>query len=147
MSDLNQWIEREQEVQNYIDKLRYALSCGAKITFQRERLVDQERNERYTNRFTVSDLFPNENPVDALRRELQLLHVGEYIHTVKDLHFPKRSEMRVFGRRYHGSNDVYIKIRVELLSAMGNHTAFVMSFHYAEVSVAAEIYPYRKSGV
>lgn len=33
MSDLNQWIEREQEVQNYIDKLRYALSCGAKITF------------------------------------------------------------------------------------------------------------------
>ena len=49
MPDLNQWIESEQEVQNYIDKLRYALSCGVKITFQRERLVDQERDERYTN--------------------------------------------------------------------------------------------------
>ena len=66
--------------------------------------------------------------------------MGEYIHTVKDLRFPKRSEMRVFGRRYHGSNDVYIKIRVELLSAMGNHTAFVMSFHYAEVSFAEKYF-------
>lgn len=147
MSDINQRIESEQEVQNYIDKLQYALSRGAKIIFQIDRHVDQKRDERHTNRFTVSDLFPDENPVDALRRELQLLHVGEYIHTVKDLRFRQRSEMRVFGRRYHGSNDVYIKIRVELLSATGNHTAFVMSFHYAEVSFAAEIFPYRKSGV
>jgi len=69
------------------------------------------------------------------------------IHTVKDLRFRQRSEMRVFGRRYHESSDVYIKIRVELLSATGNHTAFVMSFHYAEISFAAEIFPYRKSGV
>lgn len=139
MSDINQRIESEQEVQNYIDKLQYALSRGAKIIFQIDRHVDQKRDERHTNRFTVSDLFPDENPVDAL--------VGEYIHTVKDLRFRQRSEMRVFGRRYHESSDVYIKIRVELLSATGNHTAFVMSFHYAEISFAAEIFPYRKSGV
>ncbi len=113
MSDINQRIESEQEVQNYIDKLQYALSRGAKIIFQIDRHVDQKRDERHTNRFTVSDLFPDEK----------------------------------FGRRYHESSDVYIKIRVELLSATGNHTAFVMSFHYAEISFAAEIFPYRKSGV
>lgn len=33
MSDINQRIESEQEVQNYIDKLQYALSRGAKIIF------------------------------------------------------------------------------------------------------------------
>lgn len=143
MSDLNQWIEREQDVQTYLDKLRYALSHGAKIIFQMDRRVDQVRDKRHTNKFTVSDLFPDENPVDALRRELQQLHVKEYIHTVKDIQFPSRREMRVFGRTYRGTEDVYIKIRVELLSGAGNHTAFVMSFHYAVIPFAPEIFPYR----
>lgn len=59
--------------------------------------------------------------------------VKEYIETVKDKNFPKRSEMRVFGKQYDGL-DVYIKIRVELISlqAMGGNYVFVMSFHYSE---------------
>ena len=44
MSDINQRIESEQEVQNYIDKLQYALSRGAKIIFQIDRHVDQKRD-------------------------------------------------------------------------------------------------------
>jgi hypothetical protein len=144
MPDLQQRIETEEEVQSYIEKLRYALSHGAEISFQQDRRVDQERDERYTNRFTVSDLFPDENPADVLREELKTLHAGEYIHTVKDHRFPKRSDMRVFGRRYHGADDVYIKIRVELLSAAGNHTTFVMSFHYAMMPFSEEQFPYRK---
>ena len=91
---------------------------------------DQARPVQYTNKFTVADLFPDENPVSALKRELRTLTVEEYIQTVQDLHFPNRSEMREFGKVYAGKGDVYIKIRVELLSAYGGHTAFIMSFHY-----------------
>ena len=34
-------------------------------TFLNGGRVDQNRDVRYTNRLTVADLFPNENPVDA----------------------------------------------------------------------------------
>ena len=138
-------IESELEVRSYLQDLRYALEHGAKLTFQEERQVDQNRDQRYTNKFTVADLFPDENPVTALKRELQRLTVEEYMQTVKDLRFPKKSEMREFGRVYNGKGDVYIKIRVELLSEYGNHTTFVMSFHYATIPFTPEMFPYRKS--
>lgn len=138
-------IESELEVRSYLQDLRYALEHGAKLTFQEERQVDQNRDQRYTNKFTVADLFPDENPVTALKRELQRLTVEEYMQTVKDLRFPKKSEMREFGRVYNGKGDVYIKIRVELLSEYGNHTTFVMSFHYATIPFTPKMFPYRKS--
>lgn len=137
-------IETELEVRSYLQNLKYALQHGAKVTFQEERQVDQNRDPHYTNRYTVGDLFPDENPVDALKRELQLLTVEEYMQTVMDLRFPKRSEMREFGKVYNGKGDVYIKIRVELLSEYGNHTTFVMSFHYATIPFTKEMFPYRK---
>ena len=139
-------IESEIEVHAYLQDLRHALNHGAQVSFQAERQVDQNRNVRYTNRFTVADLFPNENPVDALKRELQTLTIEEYLQTVKDLRFPKKSEMREFGKVYNGKGDVYIKIRVELLSEYGNHTTFVMSFHYAEIPFSPEMFPYKKKG-
>ena len=52
--------------------------------------------------------------------------------------------MREFGKIYAGKGDVYIKIRVELLSGFGNHTTFVMSFHYAEIPFTSAMFPYRK---
>ena len=126
MDDLRARIESETEVWAYLQNLRYALENKATITFQ-------------ANKFTVADLFPDENPVDALRRELKQLTTEEYMQTVKDLRFPRRSEMREFGRVYSGKGDVYIKIRVELLSEYGNHTTFVMSFHYAETPFSTSI--------
>jgi len=137
-------IESELEVRSYLQDLRYALQHGARLTFQEERQVDFNREQRYTNKFTVADLFPDENPVTALKRELQRLTVEEYMQTVKDLRFPKRSEMREFGKVYNGKGDVYIKIRVELLSEYGNHTTFVMSFHYAAIPFTPDMFPYRK---
>jgi hypothetical protein len=107
-------------------------------------MVDKNRDPRYTNRFTVADLFPGEDFTVALKRELQTLTVEEYMQTVKDLRFPKRSEMREFGKVYDGKGDVYIKIRVELLAAYGDHTTFVMSFHYAEIPFTPDMFPYRK---
>lgn len=68
-------IESRLEVQSYLQDLCHALANGAQIKFQELRQVDKSRNIRYTNRFTVADLFPDENPVDAIRHELQTLTV------------------------------------------------------------------------
>lgn len=140
-------IESEAEVKAYIQDLQYALNNGAQINFQARRLVDTQREERYTNQYTVGTLFPNENPVNALRRELKTLTVEEYIKTVRDLRFPERKEMREFGKVYNGKDDVYIKIRVELLGMYGNTTTFVMSFHFAEREFTSEMFPYKGKGV
>ena len=138
-------IESEIEVKAYIQDLKFALNNGAKIDFQAKRLVDEKRDEKYTNQYTVNKLFSDENPVDALKRELLTLSVEDYMQTVKDIRFPKRSEMREFGKVYNGTDDVYIKIRVELLGMYGNITTFVMSFHFAEKAFTPEMFPYKKN--
>lgn len=84
------------------------------------------------------------NPLDVLKQELLKINVEDYIQTVKDFRFPKRSEMRVFGKVYDGSEDVYIKIRVELLGQSGDSVVFVMSFHFAERAFTSNMFPYRK---
>lgn len=138
-------IESKLEVNTYLQKLKYALDHDAQITFQARRLVDKQRDEKYTNQYTVDTLFPDENPVDALKRELKTLTAEEYMKTVQDLRFPKRSEMREFGKVYNGMQDVYIKIRVELLGLNGNTTTFVMSFHFAEKPFTTDMFPYKES--
>ena len=144
-NEINSRIESEMEVKAYIQNLQLALNNGAKIEFQAKRFVDEKRDEKYTNQYTINKLFPDENPVEALKRELLKLTVEEYMQTVKDLRFPKRSEMREFGKVYNGSDDVYIKIRVELLGMYGDTTTFVMSFHFAERAFTPEMFPYKKN--
>lgn len=78
-------IESEIEVKSYIQDLKFALNNGAKIDFQAKRLVDVKRDERYTNQYTVNKLFPDENPVDALKKELLTLSVEDYMKTVRTL--------------------------------------------------------------
>lgn len=117
---------------------------NARIDFQVHRRVDENREERFTNQYTISTLFPSENPLEALRRELLNLTVEEYMCTVKDIRFPNRSEMREFGKVYNGNDDVYIKIRVELLGLYGGTTTFIMSFHFAEKAFTPDMFPYRK---
>ncbi len=82
--EINSRIESETEVRAYVQNLKFALNNGAKIDFQVKRLVDEKRDEKYTNQYTVNTLFPDENPVDALKRELLTLSVEEYMQTVKD---------------------------------------------------------------
>jgi hypothetical protein len=53
--------------------------------------------------------------------------------------------MRVFGKQFE-EKDVYIKIRVELVSiarVSGNNYVFVMSFHFAEMDFKESDFPYR----
>ena len=143
--ELKTRIESELDVKSYLQDLRYATDNGAQISFQVKRRVDETRDEKYTNQYTVNTLFPDEDPVDALKRELKTLTVKEYMRTVKDIRFPNRSEMREFGKVYNGKDDVYIKIRVELLGMYGNTTTFVMSFHFAEKAFTQEMFPYREN--
>ena len=138
----NYRIETKEEVDAYIARLKYILKHDAKIVVQLEREVDKQRDEQFTNAYTLADLFPDEAPSEAMRRELQTLTVSDYMRTVKDSRFPKRSEMREFGKVYN-RNDVYVKLRVELMGMDGSHYTFVMSFHYAEYPFKAEDFPYR----
>ena len=58
------------------------------------------------------------------------LSVEDYMKTVKDTRFPKRSEMREFGKVYNGTEDVYIKIKSRIVGAVWkyNNVCNVISF-------------------
>lgn len=132
-------IETRLEVDTYIDQLKYSLNhLHAKLQFQQDRLVDKQRDEHFTNRYTVGDLFPDQDPVDAVKSELLTLRTEDYIETIKDTRYPKKTEMRVFGKTYNA--DVYIKLRVNILNS---DVVFVMSFHYAEYPFSNSNFPYR----
>lgn len=137
-------IESEIEVKAYLQNLQYALQHGATIQFQIDRAIDNHRDVKFTNRYTIQTLFPDENPLVALKRELLSLTPDNYIRTVRDLRFPKRSELREYGKVYNGDQDVYIKIRVEIIGSIGTPTTFIMSFHFAEKPFTSDIFPYRK---
>lgn len=139
-------IENKSEVEAYLAKIKYALGDShTKINFQPQRGCDALRDEQYTNGFTVHDLFPNDDPKVILRQELLKLDAENYKETVKDINYPAKSEMRVYGRNYNGK-DVYIKVRAELMdgNAGNNNTVLVMSFHYAEHTFTARDFPYKK---
>lgn len=136
-------IESRDEINAFIQNLNYAIDSGAELYFQKERRIDKTRPIKFTNSYTIEKLFPNEQPTDVLKRELKSLTVEDYIMTIKDVRFPNKSEMRVFGKEYDGE-DVYIKIRVEVLDVNGKTTTYVMSFHFAEKTFREEEFPYRK---
>ena len=141
----NRYIESKIDVKTYIDRMKYAIESGAEILFQETRHVDDKRNIRYTNRYTMANLFPNEDPASVLKRELMGLTVEDYLGTVKDERFPKRDPLREFGKVYNSSDEVYIKVRVSLMGQLGSgrHTAFVLSFHFAEKPFSEELFPYK----
>ncbi|MGM0379906.1 MAG: hypothetical protein ACQEQE_09195 [Bacillota bacterium] len=139
-------IETKFEIQDYLTKLKYALTQpSTRLEFLIERKSDAHKKEEVTNKFTIENLFPDEVPNQALRRELNKLKPTDYIKTVKDRKYPDLSEMRVFGKMYAGK-DVYIKIRVDLLSiqkAAGGSFVLVMSFHFSQWDFTKEDFPYK----
>ena len=140
------FIESKDEIVTFLDNLLYALNSGnAKIELIQDRAADKGRVDKYTNRYTLLCLFPNEDPVEKLTQELATLSVDEYIETVKDIRFEKRSPLRVFCKKY-GGEDVYIKLRVELLKMLASgidNYILVLSFHYAEKNFIDGDFPHR----
>lgn len=103
MDNKNTRIESKLEVKSYLQNFKYALDNGAKLIFQEDRLIDKHRDIRYTNRYTIADLFPNEDPIKVLKRELKTLTVEDYMVTLKDKRFVNRKEMREFGKVYNSN--------------------------------------------
>ncbi len=67
-------IESKLEVQTYLDRLKYVLYSGSvTINFQKDRQIDSKKDNKYTNRYTLAQLFPNEDEVEVLKRELSVL--------------------------------------------------------------------------
>lgn len=143
--NLDSRIESSQEVGTYLARLIYALKTNnAKIKFQKKRKVDDTRNKKYTNAYSIANLFPKQNSEEVLKKELAKLTIKEYIETVKDKNMPNRSDMRIFGKVY-SKGEVYIKIRVELMNSTKygvEDLIFVMSFHYSTISFEKIEFPY-----
>lgn len=86
----NQRIESELEVKAYLQNLKYAIEHGAHVSFQRLRRVDDKREARFTNDFTVNALFPNEDIVEVLKRELSKFICGRVYTNDKRYSFSKK---------------------------------------------------------
>ena len=64
-------IESKLEVETYIARLKYALKSGtARIIYLDKRQVDTRRQKKYTNKYTIDNLFPGQEPVKILNKEL-----------------------------------------------------------------------------
>ncbi len=138
------YISSEEEVLTHLNKLKYALKQSSlRVSVQVERKVDENRPIQYTNKYTLATLFPNESPVDALKRELKKLKLENYMWTVKDNKFKDRTDMFVYALKY--TDYVYIKIRVELISKQYfSNYIFVMSFHFSNRRITKGDFPYKK---
>jgi len=136
--NVNKRIASKQEVETVIAQLSYALTNKTRITFQEEKNSDIHRNVRFTNQYTIANLFSDEPPQKVLRREIGKLCPEEYMHSVKDTKYPNRSELHVFAREY--DDYVYIKFRVEVIV----NNIYVISFHYSDVELNNEDFPYRE---
>lgn len=133
--------QNRDEVEAYLAKLRYALADkNTSIQFIEQRCVDVNRSKKYSNAFTVAKLFPDKPAEKILRDELASLRAEEYIETVADTTFAKRSALWVFGKRY-GNEEVYIKFRVEIIQR--SHI-LVISFHFSTVPFSRVDFPFAK---
>ena len=54
LPDTNIRIESELDIQSYLQDLNYALDHGALINFQIDRVVDDNRDIKHTNKYTVA---------------------------------------------------------------------------------------------
>ncbi len=135
--------ESELEIYSFLSNVKYCIESGdCQISVKTERRSEQKKDIKFTNKYTLSELFPNENPADAMKRELIKLTKRNYIETLEDIDYPERSKLRVFGKKYNA--DVYIKFRAELISkeAYGANMIFILSFHYAQYPFDGDTFPY-----
>ena len=143
-------VESIDEVKGFLAKIKYLFSLKFfSLRIQYERLTDNMRNVVFTNRYTIATLFPDEDPVAALKNEVKTLSISEYMHTMKDSRFPGNTDFRVFGRKYDNHPDhVYIKLRVEIIPPKTNspqNNVYIISFHFSDHSLTDTDFPYLKA--
>ncbi len=138
-------VKTQFEVQSYLDKLRFALDNDAEPVVVMDRVSENKKPEMYRNKYTIAALFPDEDPAVVLKQELRSLALDEYLGTVPDDKYSDR-ELWEFGKVYAADQEVYIKFRVELISAIntGKDMIRVISFHFAEKPFSEEYFPYKQ---
>lgn len=70
------------------------------------------------------------------------LEIRAYIQNLK---YALKNGAKIEIQAKRRVDDVYIKIRVEVLGLNGQNTIFIMSFHFAEKTFAPNVFPYKKS--
>jgi hypothetical protein len=136
--------ESIQDVRLFIDELRAVLSVKKSEIYLLEiKSSEAGRPKFMSNIATISELFPDEFPHIALRRELMKLSHQMYMHSMADMYFPLTASFHVFGMRY-GDKDVYIKLKIEFETdkSLKNGTVIVISFHYSTKKFSGSDFPY-----
>lgn len=128
------------EVKDMLARLKYAIKSNPSFKIIVTRKSDEGKQLQYTNKYTLDNLFPNESPAEALRNELVTLSVEEYKETLTDDLYPEK-DLHVFIRQYD-EQQVFIKIRAELLTSTGRSLLVVISFHFAEYEVKLSELPH-----
>lgn len=138
-------IETKAEVNTFLARLNYQISHGARLNLIRDRNVDKDRDLIYTNRYTVAELFPDEDPNVALKRELLLITAEHYLQTLTDQRYPEK-EWREFGKIYPVDKEIYMKFRVVFRGAENPHNddyILIMSFHHSTVAFKYRNFPHK----
>lgn len=132
-------VESIEKVDTFISQLKYVIKNNGILEFQEVRKCDKHRNIKFSNKYTINKLFPDEDLVKAIKRELILLKHCDYLHTLKDIKFPNRSLLRVFAKKYSGEY-VYIKIRAEVVHKF----VHIISFHFSSVGIKENEFTYKE---
>lgn len=144
-SEETNWVEERSVVLAFLAKLKFMLESPRTRIHLDIKKSDQYKPYEFTNRFTFADLFPNENPVDVLRRELSLLTISDYMHTAIDVINQKSPNYYVFAKKF--GKYVYIKVKIVVFNGSipgQQDTMLVMSFHYAEFYIDDNSFQYLK---
>jgi hypothetical protein len=130
-----------------ISKSKFEVSCHLKkltLALESGNIVIKSRNEDGKSYREVTNLlFPNSDPVEAIKGELKKLTHIDYVEVIEH-YLDKKKELWVFGKKY-AEGDVYIKFCITLFKRelCGNHETFVFSFHWAKWKLTDDMFPYR----
>ncbi|MBN2504836.1 MAG: hypothetical protein JXB20_05785 [Bacilli bacterium] len=143
--DKKTYIKNRDEVSTVLARVKYALENNSvDINIIYDRLSEEQKDIRHTNRYTLNDLFPDDDHVSVLKQELGKLSLSDYMESVVDDRLPNKS-LDVFGKSYK-NQDVYIKFRVELFEMQRTHgkdLIVIVSFHYSDRVFNKSDFPYK----
>ncbi|MBN2697133.1 MAG: hypothetical protein JXR38_06280 [Bacilli bacterium] len=143
--DKKTYIKNRDEISTVLARVKYALENNSvDINIIYDRLSEEQKDIRHTNRYTLNDLFPDDDHVSVLKQELGKLSLSDYMESVVDDRLPNKC-LDVFGKSYN-NKDVYIKFRVELFEMQrtyGKDLIVIVSFHYSDRVFNKSDFPYK----
>lgn len=134
-------IESQQDVNSFLKDTKEYLNNKAHLYCEVLNCSKDQDFKEVKNAYSLSSIFPDDNPIRALKRHLKGLKQESYICTIKDMHFLKKSEIRVFCLALQKKN-FYLQIRNEKI--LNNHTIYI-SLKFSNSEFEKNIFPYRRA--